>query len=91
MKEKIPKLVKFIVTNQLPFGKSLLKPPSDLNTLWNIRIVDTKIFELSTVYIDPIPTTEWDSITCVSLKRYVFRYIRKGPSVNHVDSFFGHF
>ena len=29
MKEKIPKLVKFIVTNQLPFGKSLLKPPSD--------------------------------------------------------------
>ena len=28
MKEKIPKLVKFIVTNQLPFGKSLLKPPS---------------------------------------------------------------
>ena len=28
MKEKIPKLVKFIVTNQLPFGKSLLKPLS---------------------------------------------------------------
>ena len=33
MKEKIPKLVKFIVTNQLPFGKSLLKPPSDFISL----------------------------------------------------------